>query len=146
MVSRPPDLGNGTFRGMNQAPSTRGKARSFMFAAAVVTALGVAAACVPSPRGNGDACLKDQDCLSGICADALCRAAPTLLDAEATADGSLADGATGEAGPGDAAADAPAPSDSGTKEAAVADSGRPMGDGSADTGATDSGSADSAAE
>jgi hypothetical protein len=105
---------------MIQAPSARGKARSFTFAVAVVTVVGVIAACADSPRANGQACIRDQDCLSGVCVQDTCAAAPLLLDAEVEDDGSL-DGTTG----GDTAV-----------ESSV-DSGTPA----AETGAGDTGSA-----
>jgi hypothetical protein len=57
--------------------------------ALVVVALalgaGAASACVQSQRALGEDCLKDQDCLSGICSELQCAAAPPVLDATAPA-------------------------------------------------------------
>jgi hypothetical protein len=39
-------------------------------------------ACAETRRSLGGSCLKDDDCLSGICADQECTSAPPLLDAE----------------------------------------------------------------
>jgi hypothetical protein len=39
-------------------------------------------ACAETRRANGDECLKDDDCLSGICSQLVCAPAPTQLDAE----------------------------------------------------------------
>jgi hypothetical protein len=43
---------------------------------AITTANG----CVQTQRALGEDCLKDQDCLSGICSQLRCAAAPPLLD------------------------------------------------------------------
>jgi hypothetical protein len=127
---------------MIQAPSARSKARTFTFGVAFVTTVGVVAACSLSPRANGDSCLKDTDCLSGVCAAAVCVAAPTLLDAEVNGDGSLLDATSG----GDSATS----SDTGTVKEAAAEAAAETGVGgdgaAAETGATDSGSSDSAVE
>ena len=127
---------------MIQAPSTRGKARSFTFVVCVVTAVGVAAACTPSPRANGESCLKNDDCLSGVCTSSVCVSAPTILDAEVSGDGSLLDSST--AGDGSTGSETSTPGDSGT----AADSGTTTAhdSGSPEASATDSGSADSATE
>jgi hypothetical protein len=128
---------------MIQAPSARGKARSFTFLVAFVIAVGVVAACSESPRANGQACLKDSDCLSGSCVASLCAAEPTLLDAEVSGDGGTVDST---------AADVMTVADTGTAAEAApeaaADSGKAGGDsGAAETGVTDSGSqSDSPAE
>jgi hypothetical protein len=126
---------------MIQAPSARGKARSVTFFAAFVIAVGVVAACSVSPRANGESCLKDSDCLSGSCVATVCTAQATLLDAEVNGDGGTVDSTAG---------DGPSGADTGTTpEAAPAvDSGSAGGDtgAAAETGATDSGSADSPSE
>ena len=62
-------------------------------------AAGLAGACSQLRVPLGDDCLKDEDCLSGFCAQLHCVAAPPLLDAEP------------EPAVGDAGADAAAPAD-----------------------------------
>jgi hypothetical protein len=72
--------------------------------AAIALASVLLVACTETRRPLGEDCLKDQDCLSGICSGLKCVAAPPTL----------------EAGPEpDAAADAPsdAPADMGTDAA-----------------------------
>jgi hypothetical protein len=77
------------------------------FAAAASIACGIAAlvitlSCSETRRGPGEDCLKDDDCLSGICSQQHCAAAPPLLDGEPPV--------PAEGGPdsaGDAALDAP---------------------------------------
>jgi hypothetical protein len=82
-------------------------------ASALLLSLGLAGAlgqgCAEGRRANGQPCLKDQDCLSGICAQLACAAAPELLDAEvdATTDGNAGDDAA-DAAPDAGAADGPA--------------------------------------
>jgi hypothetical protein len=44
-----------------------------------VVAMALASACVQTQRALGEDCLKDQDCLSGICSQLQCAAAPPLL-------------------------------------------------------------------
>jgi hypothetical protein len=68
--------------------------------------------CAEGRRANGEPCLKDQDCLSGICSQLACAAAPELLDAEvdATSDGNGGDAAAdaaSEEGAADGPVDAP---------------------------------------
>jgi hypothetical protein len=55
----------------------------------IVRALGVlvSASCTDARGALGEQCLKDQDCLSGICAQQLCAAAPPLLDGSTSAIG-----------------------------------------------------------
>jgi len=60
--------------------------------------------CADVNRGLGEACIRDQDCLSGACAGQQCVASPPLFDASAAFD--AGSGAVGEAGGGDAALDA----------------------------------------
>jgi hypothetical protein len=128
---------------MTQAPSARSKARSVTLAAVVVAAVAVAAACSLSSRAVGEACIKDQDCLSGFCVQSQCQAAPPLLDAEVDGDGygGAMDSSTGEGSTGDSGTTA---ADTGTT---MADTGSPSGDSSAaETGAGDSGSSDTGTE
>jgi hypothetical protein len=61
-------------------------------------------ACAETRRSLGEACLKNEDCLSGICSDQQCASAPPLLDAEAPAI---------DAAPEAAAVDAAAPPEAG---------------------------------
>ena len=68
----------------------RERRRRWMLGCAAVA---LAAGCAEQRRSLGEDCLKDDDCLSGICADNRCVAAPPLLD--------------GSAGAGDASPDAP---------------------------------------
>lgn len=46
---------------------------------ALVAALALAAACGESRRPIGDECLRDDDCLSGVCANRACVSSPTLV-------------------------------------------------------------------
>jgi hypothetical protein len=102
--------------------------------AIVVVVLGLtvaaASACVESQRALGEDCLKDQDCLSGICAQLQCAAAPPVLDATApavAADTGVPD--TFVAPPPDTGApDVPVAME------AAADSAPPVPDSSSDTG------------
>jgi hypothetical protein len=43
----------------------------------------LAASCADSRGSLGDSCLKNQDCVSGVCAELVCAASPTYLEAEA---------------------------------------------------------------
>ena len=54
--------------------------------AAVLAMVGLAAACAESRRSLGAQCLKSQDCLSGICSQFACAAAPPTIDAEENAE------------------------------------------------------------
>jgi hypothetical protein len=77
--------------------------------APLALALGVAEACTQLRGSLGDDCLKDQDCLSNVCAQLHCAAAPPLLDVTPSvptgADATVDADAAGEAGPADAVAD-----------------------------------------
>jgi hypothetical protein len=66
--------------------------------------------CTETRRPLGEDCLKDQDCLSGVCSGLRCAAAPTLIEAGPTPD-------AGNDAPGDAPADVQA--DSGPADAAA---------------------------
>jgi hypothetical protein len=69
------------------APSgsvSRSGSRSFAVAVAVALPLAFAfafalAACGETRRPIGDECLRDDDCLSGVCADRVCVSAPSLV-------------------------------------------------------------------
>lgn len=54
----------------------RGKARAFVVAAASVSTL--LGACGESRLSNGEACLRNDDCLSNVCSDRVCVPSPTL--------------------------------------------------------------------
>jgi hypothetical protein len=69
------------------------RTRAFAAASLTVVAIAVASACVQTQRALGEDCLKDQDCLSGICSQLQCAAAPPLLD------GGVPQGPGAEAGP-----------------------------------------------
>jgi hypothetical protein len=90
--------------------------RTFAFVVVVLVALGAVGACSEAGRSNGDSCLKDEDCLSGICEGQLCVASPTLLlDATTGGDSSASDAS-------EAAAETAPPKDSSPpKEAAPAE-------------------------
>jgi len=88
----------------------------------VVVAAALGGGCTQIQRGLGESCLKDQDCLSGVCSQLACVAAPPLLDGavtvptasaeaggrDATVDAAVAEASLESSSPGDAA---PAPSD-----------------------------------
>jgi hypothetical protein len=69
-------------------------------------------ACAETRRSLGEACLKNEDCLSGICSDQQCASAPPLLDAEAPAIDAAPEAAAVDAAP-EAAVDAAAPPEAG---------------------------------
>jgi hypothetical protein len=84
-----------------------------LFAAAPLSAV-LAASCTDDRGSLGDDCLKDQDCVSGVCAQLTCAAGPTYLDSEAPegpdaegAEGSLDGSTTAEASGRDVASDTP---------------------------------------
>jgi hypothetical protein len=113
---------------MTQASVSRvpRKTRVFAFVVPLLAFVVLAGACGEQKRGEGDECIKDEDCLSGFCVQLRCGSAPPYADAEISADGTAPNDAAGEAssqdGPGgdapseaaveagggpDAAADAP---------------------------------------
>jgi hypothetical protein len=96
--------------------------------AALAIALGLVGACSEMRRTNGEECLKNDDCLSGVCSALVCVAVPPVLDGSAPdrsapRDGSAADvvdavdaadGGAADAGgdaPVDASGEAAAPAD-----------------------------------
>jgi hypothetical protein len=95
-------------------------------AAGAVGAL-VAASCTASRGSIGDDCLKDQDCISGVCAELTCAAGPTSLDGEADLEPdaeALADGEEAADAPAtDVAVEAAPDATHETPEAAVVDTG-----------------------
>lgn len=80
---------------MIEGRSARRRASFFAFGATVLGVGLVFGACTSVQRSNGDTCIKGEDCLSGICVDNTCVAAPTYLDAETNAPGSDATTDTG---------------------------------------------------
>jgi hypothetical protein len=82
--------------------------RKAVVLALVAVAVGLAGACAETRRTNGEDCLKSQDCLSGICSQLVCIAAPPTTDQKPTnGDASTADAAA-EAAPEAAAPEAAA--------------------------------------
>ena len=82
----------------------RARARAIAILVPFLCVLGVGGACTEELRSNGQSCLKDGDCLSGVCANFVCIAGPPLLDAEVNGDGNLDASTAGETG-GDATPD-----------------------------------------
>lgn len=70
-------------------PPVRARARALAVVVAVLAVTGLAAACAQTKRSLGDACLKSEDCLSGICSQLVCVGEPPLTDVESTADSGL---------------------------------------------------------
>jgi hypothetical protein len=65
-------------------PTVRVRARVLAFVVAGIAALSLAYACAETKRSLGDECLKSTDCLSGICQQLVCSAAPPLTDSTET--------------------------------------------------------------
>jgi hypothetical protein len=90
-------------------PPVRRGLRTLAFVVPVVLAVVVlAASCAETRRSQGEACLKSEDCLSGICSQLVCVAAPPTIDAAVENDAAATGPETGpaaETGPGDAAVD-----------------------------------------
>jgi hypothetical protein len=61
----------------------RARSRVLTIAAVVVSVGAVALACQESRRSLGEECIKNVDCLSEICLDQKCAAAPPILDRDA---------------------------------------------------------------
>lgn len=123
---------------MTKTP-VRARARAISILVPFLCVLGVGGACTEQLRPNGQSCLKNGDCLSGVCTSAVCVAAPPLLDAEVNGDGSLgtpdagSEAAPDGTSPMDAAKDTAPPMEA-ASEAAPDGSG--MGEGGGD-GSTD---------
>lgn len=124
---------------MTKTP-VRARARALAILVPFLCVLGVAGACTETLRPNGQSCLKNNDCLSGVCSNFVCVAEPPLLDAEVNGDGSL--DATGGGEAGDAPSDRTgmdAPKESAPPMEAATESGSDgsgMGEGGTD-GSTD---------
>jgi hypothetical protein len=114
---------------------TRKGVRGAAWLVPVGLALGVAAACSQLQGSLGDDCLKGPDCLSGICSQFHCVAAPPLLEGPLAPEASVAaaDGGDGgletEDSPSD---DATAESAAPMPEASLPDTAAPPADGAAD--------------
>jgi hypothetical protein len=90
------------FETMSQTTSARrprAAARTLVFVGAVVAVVGIAGACSQARRSNGDSCIKDEDCLSSICAGGTCIASGPMLDAAYDADTGVTKSDAAEAGP-----------------------------------------------
>jgi hypothetical protein len=103
---------------LREAASVRFGVRAFVF---ILPLLGEVAfggaACTSAKFANGESCLKDEDCSSGICSQLVCAASPPLtnVEADATPEASeaAADGAADvapETAPAEAAAESGAES------------------------------------
>ncbi|HEY5146698.1 MAG TPA: hypothetical protein VII82_08015, partial [Polyangiaceae bacterium] len=62
----------------------RAVARVVAWVAPAAAVLALAAACSEQRGSIGDDCLKNQDCLSGVCSELHCVVPPPLLDAAYT--------------------------------------------------------------
>lgn len=93
-------------------PTVRVRARVLAFVVAGIGALSLAYACVETKRSLGTECIKSEDCLSGICSQFLCAAAPPLTDTMANAEAGEVD--TGTAGETSTLADTGSGVDTGT--------------------------------
>ena len=95
---------------MRDAPRSRGRAvRTFVALIGVLGAL--FAACTSYKRDNGESCIKNDDCNSGVCVQQLCTSAPPLLAGDEYPDSgsdSSASGSSSGSGSGSAAAATPA--------------------------------------
>jgi hypothetical protein len=90
-----------------EIPSVRLGARAIVFVLPLLGSVLLWGACTQPQYGNGQPCLKSDDCASGICSQLVCTASPPLTDAEATAD-STSDASAVESGTEAAAPEAAA--------------------------------------
>ncbi|MDP9033272.1 MAG: hypothetical protein M3O50_00570 [Myxococcota bacterium] len=60
-------------------------ARRLLIHSTLLTLVALAGACTETRRALGEDCLKNVDCLSGICSQLRCAAQPYLSDAQITA-------------------------------------------------------------
>jgi hypothetical protein len=106
-------------------PPARVGARALAFVVVVLAALALANACAETKHSLGDACLKSEDCLSGICSQLVCVGAPTYISDEPSAesgageDASVSD-STAEAAPEAAPVEAASEASSGEAAAEAA--------------------------
>jgi hypothetical protein len=96
---------------------------TFALLVAGLVAVGAAGACAETRRTNGQDCLKNDDCLSGVCSQLTCASAPPTTSVEATVDASPPEVSVSDAG--SAAETAPpveaGPAETGTPAEAGAD-------------------------
>jgi hypothetical protein len=114
---------------MTKAAASRARVSAGALVFVVATLAGVSGSCADSRVSLGESCLKDEDCLSGICAEQRCVAAPPLLDGAASETD-----ASGEV-PEDAATDSAPTGDSAFDVAADERGANVVGEAGADTGA-----------
>ena len=96
-------------------------------------ALGLAGACSQLQGSLGDDCLKGPDCLSGICSQFHCAAAPALLEVAPEASVPVADGGDGGLeSEGSPSEDATTEGAASVAEASLPDAAVPPTDGAAD--------------
>jgi hypothetical protein len=106
----------------------RGRACVLAFVLPVLAALAASGGCAETRRATGDACFKSVDCLSGICTQQVCTAAPPTTDQELDAEAGPAvveaggDASDGGGGGSEAAAEA-ASEGGGSGEAAASEGG-----------------------
>jgi len=101
-------------KAMTKAAASRLRAPAAVAILALSVLAGGAGSCADTRFSLGEGCLKDEDCLSGICAQQHCVAAPpagdgsaaiTAVDAEEESEGPPADSAPGSDSPADGPAD-----------------------------------------
>jgi hypothetical protein len=124
---------------MIEARSARRRASFFALCATTLFVALALGACQPTQRSNGESCISDEDCLSGVCVQNQCTNVTPFLDAETDAPPS--DATT----PGDAPAAEGSASDSGA-ETGTKDSGQGTEASPPESGGGDSSSGDSAAD
>jgi hypothetical protein len=99
------------------------RARAFVGFVAVLLSLGaIIVACGEDRRGIGEDCLRDDDCLSGVCLAQRCAAPPPLTDGSFPTVDAQSD-AAGEASDGRDAAETGASNDSGASDSATDEGG-----------------------
>ncbi len=108
-------------------------ARSQALAAVLLPVAMAATGCQLTTRSLGESCLKDQDCLSGICSQLTCAAAPPLLQ-------NIPPGSTPEAGTVPEAAVPDATTEAATEAGAPDSAGDVRVDSSSSSSGGDSGS------
>jgi hypothetical protein len=88
---------------LREAASVRFGVRAFVFMLPLLAEVAFGgAACTSSKFANGESCLKDEDCASGICSQLVCAAAPPLTNVEADAAGQVSEASAAD-GAGDVA-------------------------------------------
>jgi hypothetical protein len=90
------------------------------------------ARCANVDRGLGEACLRDEDCLSGVCAGQVCVSAPPVLSTLPTTDAAaMVDGAAHDSQAPDSGTDAPSAMDAGALDSGSPEDGSSPKDGAA---------------